>query len=117
VAEFIGRGVLVPADDRGTHARITLGGATQDVAVTRSGGEMMLPNALAVLRPEALHLKTDGAGWPGQITARRFAGAVMAYTVDVGGVSLEVLTPSRGGTVNDNVRVLVHREPVALVSA
>ena len=117
VAQFIGRAALVPADDRGTHARITLGGVAQDVAVTRVGGEAMLPNALAVLRPEALDIAAGETGWPGRVTARRFAGAVMAYTVDVGGVSLEVLTPSRAGAVGDMVRVTLQREPVALVSA
>ena len=117
VAQFIGRAALVPAEDRGTHARITLGGVAQDVAVTRVGGEAMLPQALAVLRPEALDLANNGDGWPGRVTARRFAGAVMAYTVDVGGVSLEVLTQSRNGAVGDAVRVTLQREPVALVSA
>jgi hypothetical protein len=107
----------VPAQDRGTHARITLGGVSQDVAVTRVGGEAMLPTALAVLRPEALDIGNDGAGWPGTIAARRFAGAVMAYTVDVAGVNLEILTASRAGAVGDAVTVTVHREPVALVSA
>ncbi|MBC7842255.1 MAG: ABC transporter ATP-binding protein [Gemmatimonadaceae bacterium] len=117
VAEFIGRAALVPADDRGTHARITLGGVSQDAAVTRVGGEAMLPNALAVLRPEALDITQDDSGWPGRVTARRFAGAVMAYSVDVGGVSLEILTSSRSGAVGDAVRVMLQRDPVALVSA
>lgn len=117
VAEFIGRSVLVPAEDRGTHARITLGGVAQDVAVTRVGGEAMLTSALAVIRPESLEIGTGESGWPGRITARRFAGAVMAYTVDVSGTSLEILTPVRSGTVGDAVRVSVQREPVALVSA
>jgi ABC-type Fe3+/spermidine/putrescine transport system ATPase subunit len=117
VAEFIGRATLVPAQDRGTHARITLGGVSQDVAVTRVGGEAMLPNALAVVRPEALDITQGDAGWPGRVTARRFAGAVMAYTVSMDGVHLEVLTPSRTGQVGDAVRVTLHREPVALVSA
>ena len=117
VAEFIGRAALVPADDRGTHARITLNGVAQDAAVTRVGGEAMLPQALAVLRPEALDITQGDTGWPGRVTARRFAGAVMAYSVDVGGVSLEVLTASRSGAVGDAVRVTLQREPVALVSA
>ncbi len=117
VAEFIGRSVLVPAEDRGTHARITLGGVAQDVAVTRAGGEAMLTSALAVIRPEMLDIGSGESGWPGRITARRFAGAVMAYTVDVSGTSLEILTPVRSGAVGDAVRVSVQREPVALVSA
>ena len=118
VAEFIGRGVLVPAADRGTHATITLGGVALDVAVSRAGGEAMLTQALAVLRPESLEIGGDEtAGWPGRIMARRFAGAVMAYLVDVGGTELEVLTSSRSGAVGDSVRVTVQREPVALVSA
>ena len=117
VAEFIGRGVLVPAEDRGTHGRITLGGVSQDVSVSRAGGEAMLPKALAVLRPESLDIGAGETGWPGRITARRFAGAVMAYTVDIGGVPVEVLTPSRVGAVGDQVRVTVQRSPVALVSA
>jgi putative spermidine/putrescine transport system ATP-binding protein len=117
VAEFIGRAALVPADDRGTHARITLGGVAQDVAVTRVSGDTMLPQALAVVRPEALDIGDSGTGWPGRITSRRFAGAVMAYTVDIAGTVLEVLTPSRSGAVGDAVRVSIRREPVALVSA
>ncbi len=117
VAEFIGRATLVPADDRGTHARITLNGVSQDVAVTRAVGDTMLPTALAVIRPEMLDISSGDTGWPGRVSARRFTGAVMAYTVDFGGVSLEVLTASRAGVVGDNVRVIVQREPVALVSA
>jgi hypothetical protein len=41
----------------------------------------------------------------------------MAYTVDIAGTVLEVLTPSRSGAVGDAVRVSIRREPVALVSA
>jgi putative spermidine/putrescine transport system ATP-binding protein len=117
VAEFIGRATLVPAVDRGTHASITLGGVSQDVAVTRVSGETMLPNALAVVRPEALQLSSDETGWPGVITGRRFAGAVMAYTVTIGDVELEILTPVRNGAIGDTVRVTVARDLVALVSA
>ncbi|HYW51403.1 MAG TPA: ABC transporter ATP-binding protein [Gemmatimonadaceae bacterium] len=119
VAEFIGRGVLLPAEDRGTHARITLGDVAQDVTVSRAGGDVLLPQALAVLRPESLEIGAADAagGWPGRITLRRFAGAVMAYTVDVDGTALEVLTASRTAAVGDAVRVTVQREPVALVSA
>jgi putative spermidine/putrescine transport system ATP-binding protein len=122
VAEFIGRAALVPAADRGTHATVTLGGVSCDVAVTRPNGDAPLGRALAVLRPEALAFAADAAvdGWPGTVTARRFAGAATVYHVAVGdpdAVELEVATAERRAREGERVRVRVAREPVALVAA
>jgi ABC-type Fe3+/spermidine/putrescine transport system ATPase subunit len=126
VAEFIGRAALVAAEDRGTHATVTLGGVPRDVLVTRpDGAGAKIPRALAVLRPEALTLSPhDGreqpGAWPGEVTARRFAGAATVYHVDVGGpggVPLEVATAERGAREGDRVWLRVVREPVALVAA
>ena len=126
VAEFIGRAALVAAEDRGTHATVTLGGVARDVRVTRpDGAGATIPRALAVLRPEALTLSPhDGreqpGAWPGAVTARRFAGAATVYHVDVGGsggVPLEVATAERGAREGDRVWLRVVREPVALVAA
>jgi ABC-type Fe3+/spermidine/putrescine transport system ATPase subunit len=129
VAEFIGRAALVAAEDRGTHATVTLGGVARDVRVTRPDGTgAKIARALAVLRPEALTLAPHdgGAGvdppgaWSGTVTARRFAGAATVYHVDVGGsggVPLEVATAERGAREGDRVWLRVVREPVALVDA
>ena len=122
VAAFIGRGTLVACEDRGTHARITLGGVARDCAAVRHHGDAPLAGARALLRPEALALGAADApgGWPGRIHARRFAGAATAYTVhvdDAGGtVALEVLDATRAGREGDAVTVRLVREPVALVS-
>jgi putative spermidine/putrescine transport system ATP-binding protein len=127
VAAFIGRAALVPALDRGAHATVTLGGVSRDVAVTRPDGQgaggAPLGRALAVLRPESLAFAPpDGAdGWPGTVTARRFAGAATVYHVAVAdgasGVELEVATPERVAREGEQVRVRVVREPIALVAA
>ena len=122
VAHFIGRGTLVPCEDRGTHARITLGGVARDCAAVRAHGDAPLAEARAVLRPEALALGPADVpgGWPGRIVARRFAGSATAYAVEVahgtGAVTLEVLTPARDGREGDAVTVRLVREPVALVA-
>jgi putative spermidine/putrescine transport system ATP-binding protein len=124
VAAFIGRGTMVPCEDRGTHARITLGGAVRDAAAVRAHGDAPLADALAVLRPEALALASADApsGWPGRIVGRRFAGSAVAYTVettraDGARTTLELVTPARDGTVDDTIKVQLVREPVALVAA
>jgi putative spermidine/putrescine transport system ATP-binding protein len=123
VAHFIGRGTLVPCEDRGTHARIVLGDVARDCAAVRAHGDVPFADARAVLRPEALAIagpETSG-GWPGRIVSRRFAGSATAYAVEcaqaTGAVTLEVVTPVRDGAVGDAVRVLLVREPVALVAA
>jgi ABC-type Fe3+/spermidine/putrescine transport system ATPase subunit len=125
VAEFIGRAALVPAEDQGARATITLAGVSQVVRATRANGTSgPLSRALAVLRPEALALTHaadhDAAGaWPGTVAARRFAGGATVYHVRVGeGASaqlLEVTTADRTASDGDRVCVRVAREPVALV--
>ncbi|MCU0625373.1 MAG: ABC transporter ATP-binding protein [Gemmatimonadaceae bacterium] len=123
VAAFIGRGTMVPCEDRGTHARLVLGGVARDVAVTRAHGDAPLADALAVLRPEALALAPADAtqGWPARLVSRRFAGSATAYVAETEGpagpVRLELVTAERHGAVGDAVRVQLVREPVAVVSA
>jgi ABC-type Fe3+/spermidine/putrescine transport system ATPase subunit len=122
VAEFIGRATLVPAVRDGAGAaskvHIPIGGRSPRVAA-------LLPpdradSLLAVLRPDALEFAPPDAldAWPGVVTARRFAGALLAYHVRVAeGVELELFSTDRSVRVDDRVGVRVAREPVAVVEA
>jgi putative spermidine/putrescine transport system ATP-binding protein len=122
VADFIGRGAIVPAGDEGTHARVTVGGVDQRVAITRPPGERAGAAAgiEVVLRPEALALTAaDVAGaWRGEVRALRFAGASFAYTVALaGGVVVEVASSTRLAREGEPVGVRIAREPLAAVPA
>jgi putative spermidine/putrescine transport system ATP-binding protein len=119
VAEFIGRGTLVPAVDEGTHARVTLGPCTVRVAIARPTGaeERRLASAAVLLRPEALALAPPDApeAWRGEVVARRFAAGLAVYRVAVDGVTLELATSDRAAREGETVGVRLVRQPVALV--
>ena len=120
VAEFIGHAALVPvAEDQGTHAVIRIGRVERRVAVARPpGAPARMPSALAVLRPEALGFAPpDWAdAWPGAVVARRFAGALFVYRVQLdGGPEVELSTSDRLAGEGEQVGVRVIREPVAIV--
>ena len=123
VAEFIGRATLVPARDEGSHAVVTLGGREQRLRVSRppGSGEDPVANALVVLRPESLAFAPveSADGWLGAVDSRRFAGGVTIYRVALDGPGdgtvVEVATPERGVRPGGQVRIVVEREPVALV--
>lgn len=110
VASFIGRATLLPAQDRGETADVTIDGVTQQVSISkpldldlgRGNGA-----GFVVLRPESIIVVNadQGDGWPGVITGRRFAGAVMVYHITLaGGVVLEV---SSSRVWDDGEQVLI----------
>jgi ABC-type Fe3+/spermidine/putrescine transport system ATPase subunit len=123
VAEFIGRATLVPATRDGSGAspavHIPIGGRAPRIAAWLPeglpGGEM-----LAVLRPDALEFAAADArdAWQGVVTARRFAGALLAYHVRVSDtVELELFSTDRSVRAGDRIGVRVARAPVAVVRA
>jgi putative spermidine/putrescine transport system ATP-binding protein len=125
VAEFVGRATLVPATldgsaaGEGSGARLRIGGRQVRVAAARAEGGARGSEMLAVLRPDALAFAPDGApdGWPALVTARRFAGPVVAYHVRTeDGTEMEVTSAERGVREGDRVTVRIAREPVALVA-
>jgi putative spermidine/putrescine transport system ATP-binding protein len=119
VAEFIGRASLVRArwDGAAGEVRIPIGERAPRLrallAPEASGGEWF-----AVLRPDALEFASPESrdAWPGVVTLRRFAGAMLAYHVRVDEeVELELFSTDRSVAVGDRVGVRVAREPVAVV--
>lgn len=119
VADFIGHASLMPAMFDGTHATLTR--ANQSVVVPAIAAPGVQQNALAVLRPEALHISAQGIaspdGWNGRVLSRRFLGGVSAYHVNLAdGFELEVLSDNRSFNDGDAVVVSVGRTPVALVA-
>jgi ABC-type Fe3+/spermidine/putrescine transport system ATPase subunit len=123
VAEFIGRGTMVPAIDSGDTATISIGDVSITVRASRAhGAAAPFSPALAMLRPESLSINPADAmgraGWDGRIVHARFAGGNMAYRVEMaGGIQCEVTSAEPRVAVGDAVRVVVAREPVALVPA
>jgi putative spermidine/putrescine transport system ATP-binding protein len=98
VAQFIGRSVLVPAVYDGSAVTITIGGVACRVAATAAPVVSGSREVSAVLRPDALDLVPAGTAgsWPGVVTSRRFAGALLAYRVKVeSDVELEVHSTER----------------------
>ena len=72
---------------------------------------------LAVLRPDALALVQDGAGWGGVVTDRRFAGTQLVYRVRVDErTEVELQSTDRHVREGDKVSVRVVREPVPVVA-
>lgn len=118
VAEFIGRAAIVPAERDGGQVVIRLAGIARRAAAVAAPGVGNAAAVYAVLRPDALAFvspETAGA-WPGVVTERRFAGALLAFHVRVDDVELEVHSADRGVRVGDRVAVALVREPVALVA-
>jgi iron(III) transport system ATP-binding protein len=94
VAAFIGRGSIVPAEDKGTTAKVTIGGVARELAVTRpKGADSRFERAFVVMRPDALEV-SRGAGvfaWRGRVINRRFAGGMVVYRVELAdGVTVEI---------------------------
>src|SRR5256714_3966584 len=88
VAVFIGRGSIVPAEDKGATAAVTIGGVTRDLAETRpKGAASPFESAVVVMLADTLEI-TRGAGvfaWRGRVTNPRFAGGVVVYRVELAG--------------------------------
>jgi ABC-type Fe3+/spermidine/putrescine transport system ATPase subunit len=124
VAEFIGRATLVPATRDGAGAvpavHLPIGGHAPRVAAELAEGISPGAELLAVLRPDALDFAPPDApdAWPGVVTTRRFAGALLAYHVRVSEtLELELFSTDRAVRPGDRVGVRVAREPVAVVAA
>ncbi|HEY1951962.1 MAG TPA: ABC transporter ATP-binding protein [Gemmatimonadaceae bacterium] len=119
VAAFIGRGSIVPAEDKGDTATVTIGGVARELAVTRpKGAESPVANAFVVLRPDALELARGASvlAWRGRITNRRFAGGLIVYRVQLAdGVVVDVESSSGEAHEDDNVSVSPLRGPFPLV--
>lgn len=119
VAAFIGRSTIVPGELDGDHVTVQLGGVARTLRAAPAPDVPSRGPALAVLRPDALAFSPgpDGDAWPGVVTERRFAGALLAYRVRVAdSVDLEVHSTARDVHEGDAVRVRVSREPVAVVA-
>lgn len=123
VAEFIGRAVLLPARDEGSHGVVAVGGREQRLRVSRPPDDSgtLFESAAVVLRPESLAFAPveSSDGWPGTVHSRRFAGGVTVYQVSLEqlgeSVLVEIATPERDVMQGERVVVRVSREPVALV--
>jgi hypothetical protein len=84
----------------------------------RAAGTPASRDVLAVLRPDALAFATDGSGWAGVVTDRRFAGAQLVYRVRVDArIEIELQSTDRNVHEGDKVSVRVVREPVPVVAA
>ncbi|HEU5174236.1 MAG TPA: ABC transporter ATP-binding protein [Gemmatimonadaceae bacterium] len=123
VAEFIGRGTLLPAEWGGSGtARITVGGVAQAVPVfvAERGHAGAASSWLAVLRPEAVRLVPveHTVAWKGEIVTRRFAGAHHEFTVRLApDVAIGVAASGAHWREGDHVGVEVKSDgsPVPLV--
>ncbi len=118
VAEFIGRSTLVPGELDGTVVAVRLGETVHRLAAIPSPGAVGRREVWAVLRPDALaFVPVDAPGaWPGIVTGRRFAGALLAYHVRVSdALVVEVHSVDRSVREGDRVALRVVREPVAVV--
>jgi ABC-type Fe3+/spermidine/putrescine transport system ATPase subunit len=118
VAGFIGRAALVPGIYDGSTVTVTLGGVERRMAATAAPAVAGRRDVLAVMRPDALAFVPAGSpgSWPGIVTGRRFAGALLAYHVRVAdGLELEVYSAERAVREGDQVAIGVAREPVAVV--
>jgi ABC-type Fe3+/spermidine/putrescine transport system ATPase subunit len=119
VAAFIGKATLVPAQDHGSSATVTLDGVTRSLEVTRPLGEdQVLSKALVVLRPEALLLSGPDSSdaWPGVITGRRFAGATVVYQVQLSDVVTVEVQSTRHLSEGERVGITVAAIPVPIVA-
>jgi ABC-type Fe3+/spermidine/putrescine transport system ATPase subunit len=119
VAAFIGRGSIVPADDKGPTAAVTIGGVTRELSVARpKGAPEKFESAFVVMRPDGLEL-SRGAGvfaWKGRVTNRRFAGGVVVYRVEFAdGVVVDVESNSTEAHEDDTVSVSPLKGPFPLV--
>jgi len=117
VASFIGRATILPAEDLGGRAAVTVGGVRREFATTRpASGQMRSP--MAVLRPDALEISADNDGsWRGEVVNRRFTGGTAVYRVRAAdNVVLEVSSDRMDLREGDVTGVLIKREPVPVVS-
>jgi putative spermidine/putrescine transport system ATP-binding protein len=116
VADFIGRATFVPGAYDGQKVVVHIAGAAATLAARAPA--KVGADVLAVLRPDALAFVTDGSGWAGVVTDRRFAGAQLVYRVRVDErTEIELQSTDRNVREGDRVSVRVVREPVPVVAA
>jgi putative spermidine/putrescine transport system ATP-binding protein len=118
VASFIGRAALVPGEFDGARIAVTIDGRTRRVTAIAAADVRPGARALAVLRPDALELASpaDDGAWPADVVSRRFAGALLAYSLRLGdGTAMEVYSARRDVREGERTAVRVAREPVAVV--
>jgi ABC-type Fe3+/spermidine/putrescine transport system ATPase subunit len=125
VADFIGRATFIPGTFDGTGVTMQVAGAATTLAarapstleMSTQASRSDARNVLAVLRPDALAFVKDGAGWPGVVTDRRFAGTQLVYRVRVDErTEVELQSTDRDVREGDRVSVRVVREPVPVVA-
>ena len=119
VAEFIGRSTLVPARVEHGAVLLSMGGKERRAAAALPNGGVREGRVLAVLRPDALALAPAGASdaWPGTVTGRRFAGAMLAFHVALDdGPVVELFGTDRDVRESARVGVVLSREPIAVVA-
>jgi len=120
VAGFIGRGVVVPAIDKGATAEVTIGGVKRELPVTRAkDAPPKIENAFVVMRPNSIEM-SKGAGvfpWRGKVVNRRFAGGVEVYRVELGeGITVDVESQTADVHEGDNVSVAPLKRAFPLVA-
>ena len=119
VAAFIGRGSIVPAEDGGEKAKVTIGGVARELAVTRpKGASSKFERAFVVFRPDALELSRGASvlAWRGRVTNRRFTGGMEVYRVELSdGVTVEVESNTAQVHEDDAVSVSPLKGPFPLV--
>jgi len=117
VADFIGRATFVPGEYDGRTVTVHIAGAPTTLAARAPASLGSVPRVLAVLRPDALAFTSDGNGWAGVVTDRRFAGAQLVYRVRVDArTEVELQSTDRDVREGDKVSVRVAREPVPVVA-
>ena len=122
VAEFVGtaNGLDATVIEGG---RVQVAGWDMPVAVEQAGTYAQGERLRLYLRPEELRLDTDtgqAGGLAGQVTDRRFLGAVTRLSVQVGPTTLVADLPGNeaaGHTVGERVRVRLSPQAAHLVPA
>jgi ABC-type Fe3+/spermidine/putrescine transport system ATPase subunit len=120
VAAFIGRGVVIPAIDKGATAEVTVGGVKRELPVTRpKDAPPTIENAFVVVRPNSIEM-SKGAGvfaWRGKVVNRRFAGGVEVYRVELAdGITVDVESQTADVHEGDNVSVSPLKRTFPLVA-
>ncbi|MDB4887529.1 MAG: transporter related protein [Gemmatimonadetes bacterium] len=119
VAEFVGRAVMLPAEQRGDRVAITVEGVTLEAPARQPDGVARGPVS-AVLRPESLvlALNLSAPAWRGEVLGRRFAGGHTVYRVRLAnGAEVEVTGDGYGAAEGARTGVQLSGVPVAVVPA
>jgi iron(III) transport system ATP-binding protein len=97
-AEFLGRTVILSGTPKESSANGHALQTSIGVVVAAVGADLAARARRVMFRPEHILLREDGAAgenaWPGIVTARRFAGRLVDYTVMVNETAIPVQTTS-----------------------